>query len=589
MLSYIAPLSEILFTLRHVARLETLLSDGLFPTLDQALTQDLLAQAGNLAEAVIAPLNQPADRAGIRFANGRVGTAPGFAAAYQLWAAGGWNGIAAPEIWGGAGLPVLLNIATSEIHTAASMAFGVGPVLTQAAVDALLVHASADLQQRYLPALVAGTWTAAMNLTEPQAGSDLALIRSRAERAPDGSYRLTGQKIFITWGEHDLTDNIIHLVLARLPDAPRGTKGLSLFLVPKKLVNADGSLGADNDVCCTGVEHKLGLHASPTCSMSFGEQGGAVAWLVGEEHHGLACMFTMMNRARLATGMQGVAVAERAVQQALAYAKSRQQGRRLDGSGPCPIIEHPEVRRQLLTMQSLTAAARSIAYLTAAALDRAEQTGDHAAQQRASLLTPLAKIYGSEVGCHVTSLNMQVHGGQGYIEETGAAQLYRDVRVTPIYEGTNGIQAIDLVTRKLPREGGAALWALAAEWQALALTAHGQAALGATADRLEQTLAALISTARWLLDPARTPTEKLAAATPFAQLFGLAAGCALLTQGALAASQLLAQGDTDPAHVNRIVRARFFAETQATAASGLADTILYGTGSFDPALDPFAV
>ena len=372
------------------------------------------------------------------------------------WRKGGWNGLASPAEWGGQGLPQIVNAACTEMWNGASMAFGVGPLLTMGAIDALNAHGSDALKRAYLEKLVTGEWTGTMHLTEPQAGSDVGALRTRAERAADGTYRITGQKIFITYGEHDLTDNIIHFVLARLPDAPPGTRGISLFLVPKFLLNADGSPGARNDVRAHSIEHKLGIHGSPTCTMVFGDHGGATGFLIGEENAGMACMFTMMNRARLAVGLQGVGIAERATQQAIAYARERKQGRTtgMPAKESAPIIAHPDVKRMLMTMRALTQAARSICYATALALDRAERGTDKAAREaahaRASLLTPLAKAFSSDIGIEVTSLGVQVHGGMGFIEETGAAQLYRDARIAAIYEGTNGIQAIDLVTRKLP-------------------------------------------------------------------------------------------------------------------------------------------
>ncbi|MBP2227909.1 alkylation response protein AidB-like acyl-CoA dehydrogenase [Azospirillum agricola] len=593
-----APVDDILFTLRHVAGLTEVMRDGLFDGLDDDLARALLEQAGAFAEGVLAPLNRPGDRMGVRFADGAVRTPPGFPEAYRRWAEAGWNAVAAPEDWGGAGLPVMLNTAVMEMHTSACMAFGLGPVLTQGAVDALLAHGDAALRERWLPRLVSGAWTATMNLTEPQAGSDLALLRTRAVPAGDGTYRITGQKIFITCGEHDLTDNIVHLVLARLPDAPAGTRGISLFLVPKRLPGdgsanggpGDGAPGAMNDVRCAGVEHKLGLHASPTCTMVFGDGEGAVGWLVGEENRGLACMFTMMNRARLATGLQGVSIGERACQQALAYARERRQGR--VGSDPeaRPIIEHPDVRRTLLTMRALTAAARAVAYVTAEAIDRAERGGDAAARERADLLTPVTKAFCSEAGIEVASLGIQVHGGMGFVEETGAAQHLRDVRVTSIYEGTNGIQAIDLVTRKLPRGGGAAVRRLLADWRGIVEAARrtDAAALGASAPRLGEALDALGAATDWLLAEGRAPDDALAGASPFLRLFGLAAGGVLLLKGALAALALQGDGDRNPALRATVATARFYAENLATAAPGLARTVTGGAASLRLGPDVFA-
>jgi alkylation response protein AidB-like acyl-CoA dehydrogenase len=586
-MDYTPPTADMLFALRHIAGLDAVLADGLFPELDADTVEALLGQAGSFAGSVLAPLNRVADVQGIRFADGVVHTPSGFPAAYRQWAEAGWNAVAAPEAWGGSGLPVLLNTATMEMWTSACMAFAMGPVLTQAAVDTLLAHASDELQALYLPKLVSGAWTATMNLTEPQAGSDLGLLRTRAEPGSDGIYRLVGQKIFITYAEHDLTDNIVHLVLARLEGAPAGTRGLSLFLVPKRLVNPDGSLGERNDVRCTGVEHKLGLHGSPTCSVAFGERGGAMGWLVGHENQGLACMFTMMNRARLMTGLQGVAIAERACQQALAFARERRQGRVPGIAGTSPIIEHPDVRRMLMTMRALTAAGRAIAYVTAEAIDRAERGRDAAAQARADLLTPVTKAFCSDLGAEVASLGIQVHGGMGYVEETGAAQHWRDVRVAAIYEGSNGIQAIDLVTRKIPREGGAAVRETIAGWRTImaeaARTDHP--ALGALVPRLGEALGALEEATAWLLVPGRKPAETLAGATPYLRLFGLVAGGALLAKGALAALR----ENAGPACRAQVTIARFYAENLATAATGLARSVIEGAGSVQAACEALAV
>jgi butyryl-CoA dehydrogenase len=449
-MTYRAPVSDIAFTMRHVAGLDRAIADGVYGDLSADLVGTILEEAGRFANDVIAPLNREGDRHGATLKDGVVTSAPGWKEAYRAWTEAGWNALPGPADYGGQGLPTLLNSACVEMWNSASMAFGIGPVLTAGAIEALAAHASEDLKARYLEKLVSGEWTATMNLTEPQAGSDLAALRSRAEPAGNGAYRITGQKIFITYGEHDLTDNIIHLVLARLPDAPQGTRGISLFLVPKVLPD-----GARNDVRCHSLEHKLGIHASPTCTMIFGDEGGALGWLVGEENRGLACMFTMMNNARLAVGLQGVAIAERAYQQALGYAGERRQGRAIGAAeGMSAILQHPDVQRNLLTMKALTAASRAICYMTAEAIDRAHLEPDAAgrkkAHERASLLTPVAKAFSTDVGMEVASLGVQVHGGMGFIEETGAAQHYRDARIAPIYEGTNGIQAIDLVTRKLP-------------------------------------------------------------------------------------------------------------------------------------------
>src|SRR4051812_27471475 len=434
-MTYRAPVDDIAFALRNAAGLGPALADGLYGDLSDDVIQAVLEQAGKFATDVLAPLNAIGDRHGTPFKDGIVTTPPGWKEAYRAWTQAGWNGLAAPAQWGGQELPQAVNAACIEMWNSAAMAFGLGPVLTMAGVDALVTHGSDELKRAYLPKLVLGEWMGPMQLTEPQAGSDVGALRTKAERVADGSYRITGQKIFITYGEHDLTDNIIHLVLARLPDAPPGTKGISLFLVPKFLLNADGSIGPGNDVRAHSIEHKLGIHGSPTCTMVFGDQGGATGYLVGEENRGMACMFTMMNQARLSVGLQGVAIAERATQQALAFARERKQGRAIGAAADqsSPIIAHPDVKRMLLTMRALTRAARVICYATAVVLDRAQRGADDQARgqaaDRAALLTPIAKAFATDIGTEVASLGVQVHGGMGYIEETGAAQHYRDARI----------------------------------------------------------------------------------------------------------------------------------------------------------------
>ncbi|TMJ89284.1 MAG: acyl-CoA dehydrogenase, partial [Alphaproteobacteria bacterium] len=542
-MTYRAPVADISFALNNGAGFARALSDGLYGDLSADVVEAVLTQAGKFATDVLAPLNAVGDREGARFKDGAVTTAPGWKEAYRAWTQGGWNAVAAPAQWGGQDLPHALNAACLEMWNSAAIAFGLGPVLTMAAIDALVAHGSEELKRVYLPKLVSGEWMGTMQLTEPQAGSDVGALRTRAERAPDGSYRITGQKIFITYGEHDLTDNIIHLVLARLPEAPPGTKGLSLFLVPKFLVNADGSLGRRNDARAHSIEHKLGIHASPTCTMVYGDGGGATAFLVGEENCGMVCMFTMMNQARLSVALQGVAIAERATQQALAYARERKQGRAPGvETGSSPIIAHPDVKRMLLTMRTLTRAARALSYATAVALDRAERCPDEAerkaAHERASLLTPVAKAFSTDVGSEVASLGVQVHGGMGYIEETGAAQHYRDARIAQIYEGTNGIQAIDLVTRKLPLAGGATVRAYIGDIKRIveAVNATNNPAFGWTGVRLQDATEALERATNWLLGSQRNDlTAALAGATPYLRLFALAAGGALLAEEALAA------------------------------------------------------
>ncbi|MCB8820281.1 acyl-CoA dehydrogenase [Microvirga rosea] len=582
-MAYRAPVSDIAFTMRHVAGFDRAVEEGLYGDLSVDLAETILEEAGRFAADVIAPLNRGGDKHGATLKDGAVTTAPGWKEAYRAWTEAGWNALPGPADFGGQGLPTLLNSACVEMWNSASMAFGIGPILTMGAIEALIAHGTDDLRSRYLEKLVSGAWTATMNLTEPQAGSDLAALRSRAEPAGDGTYRIRGQKIFITYGEHDLTDNIIHLVLARLPDAPAGTRGISLFLVPKILPD-----GGRNDLRCAGVEHKLGIHGSPTCTMVFGDRDGAIGWLVGEENRGLNCMFTMMNNARLAVGLQGVAIAERAYQQALDYARERRQGRApgSSGDGMSPIADHPDVQRNLMTMKALTAASRAICYMTAAAIDRAHREQDAAkrrrAQERASLLTPVAKAFSTDIGAEVASIGVQVHGGMGYIEETGAAQHLRDARIAPIYEGTNGIQAIDLVMRKLPLSGGETVRAQIAAMRATVtrLMKEGTPLFGHTAPRLRDAVESLDRATGHLLKLvlANAPTEALAGATPYLRLFALAQGGAALADAALAANRLIGEGDDNPAHVGRIALCRFFAENIAVGAKGLEDTVLGGAG-----------
>jgi acyl-CoA dehydrogenase len=576
---YQAPLADIGFALKYGASLKAAIEQGLFGELTLDDVDAVLTEAGRFAGGVIAPLNRVGDKFGTPFKDGAVTTAPGWKEAYKAWRTGGWNGLAAPTAWGGQALPQTVNAACTEMWHSASMAFADGPMLTMAGIDALDAHGSDTLKKTYLEKLVTGEWMATMQLTEPQAGSDVGALRTRAERAGDGTYRITGQKIFITYGEHDLTDNIIHFVLARLPDAPPGTRGISLFLVPKFLLKADGTPGARNDVRAHSVEHKLGIHGSPTCTMILGDNGGATGFLIGEENGGMAAMFTMMNRARLAVGLQGVGVAECATQQAIAYAKDRKQGRvaGMKSAEMAPIIAQPDVRRMLLTMRALTQAARAICYSTAMALDRAERSAEQdareAAHQQASLLTPVAKAFSTDIANEVTSLGVQIHGGMGYIEETGAAQLFRDARIAAIYEGTNGIQAIDLVTRKLPLADGGAV---AAHCHGLrdiikALDASNDPAFGWTAVRLADAVESLSRATNWILARLdKEPDAVLAGASPYLRLFGYATGGCLLAKEALAAMRL--GGDATA----RLALTRFFAENFAVQAAALERVVVEG-------------
>lgn len=587
-MSYRAPVEETAFFLKTCTSLPRLMEQGLVD-LSPDLVGSILEEAGKFAADEIAPLDRIGDIKGNVLKDGVVTTAPGWKEAYAAWTEAGWNGVAAEEAFGGQHLPTTLTSVLTEFWNSASPAFGIGPVLTMGAVEALTQHGSKALQDTYLPKLVSGTWTGTMNLTEPQAGSDLAALRARAERHGDGTYRIFGSKIYISYGDHDIAENIVHLVLARLPDAPAGTKGISLFLVPKFLVNADGSLGARNDVKVVGIEHKLGLHGSPTCTMSYGEGGeGAVGYLVGAENRGLACMFTMMNNARLAVGIQGVAVAERATQRAIAFAKERRQGRApgAPANETSPIIAHPDVRRMLLTMRAETEAARALCLRTADALDRAHRAPDAvqraAALDEASLLTPVAKAFATDAGIKVSSIGIQVHGGMGYIEETGAAQHFRDARIFAIYEGTNGIQAIDLVTRKLPLREGTLVDGLIADFRADAqrISALNAPEFGHAGERLGEAVEALARATRRMLDwVPDEPVKALAGATPYLALFARAAGGAYLARVALAAHAARAAGESDPRHAARIATARFFAENLAVEASGLELAVTHGEGT----------
>ena len=579
-MTYQAPIKDILLALNHGAGLKAAVAAGHYGDFDADITEAVLEEAGKFASDVLAPLNRIGDAHGIKLDAGKVTTAPGWPDAYRRWTEAGWNAVSGPESHGGQGLPLAINAACTEIWSASNIAFGLCPLLTLSAIEALDAHGSAELKDIYLGKLISGEWTGTMQLTEPQAGSDVGALRTRADRAPDGTYRLKGTKIFITYGDHDMTDNIVHFVLARLPDAPAGTKGISLFLVPKFLVNEDGSLGARNDIYASGVEHKLGMHASPTCTMTMGDHGGAIGYLIGEENQGMRCMFTMMNQARLGVGLEGVGIADRAYQQALGYAQERRQGRAVgsSASGSDPIIVHPDVKRMLMQMRAMTAASRTICYATAVALDVAARAKDAKvradAAARGALLTPIAKAFSTDIGSEVAYLGVQVHGGMGFIEETGAAQHYRDARITAIYEGTNGIQAIDLVTRKLGANGGASVWALLAELDAIVKQVEGSndPAFGTTGQKLRDALGALERASRWLLERlASSPNDALAGATPYLRLFGATLGGCYLASEALAAraEQL---GDA----ARYVALARFFAENITVQAPSLEKSVTDG-------------
>ena len=580
---YVAPVDDIMVALKGAADIPGLMANGFYGSLDLETIEAILGEAGKFSSDVLDPLNRIGDRVGARLEGNRVVTAPGWRAAYAQFAEAGWSALPCPQEYGGQQLPETLAMAVCEIWNSANLAFGLCSLLTQGAIDALEADGSDALKRIFLPRMISGEWTGSMNLTEPHAGSDVGAITTHAERMDDGTYRITGTKIFITYGEHDLTENIVHLVLARLPDAPQGTRGISLFLVPKRLVNDDGSLGERNDVVCVGLEHKLGIHGSPTAVMKFGERGGATGYLIGEENRGLATMFIMMNAARLAVGIQGVAVAERATQHALAYARERRQGRSVDqkSAAMVPIVEHADVRRMLSTMRAMTQASRAICYATAAEIDvsrRAHNAADRRlAADRAAVLTPVAKAFSTDAGCEVASLGVQIHGGMGFVEETGAAQFYRDARILPIYEGTNGIQAIDLVMRKLPLGEGRAASDLIDEFEAFArdIAALDRADLGRTGQRLCSTIAALREATEWMEEAIQdTPQAALAGATPYLRLFGLAAGGHYLARSAVTA--LAVGGALAREH---LAMARFFAENISVAGPGLALAIKSGSAS----------
>jgi acyl-CoA dehydrogenase len=579
-MTYRAPINDMLLALNHGAGLQAAVKAGYYGDFDSDIAAAVLEEAGRFATDVLAPLNRIGDQNGVKLENDQVTTAPGWPDAYRRWTEAGWNAVSGSEAFGGQGLPLAINAVCTEIWSASNMAFGLCPLLTLSAIEALDAHGSAELKKIYLEKLVSGAWTGTMHLTEPQAGSDVGALRTRAERADDGSYRLSGTKIFITYGDHDMTDNIVHFVLARLPDAPAGTKGISLFLVPKFLVNADGSLGARNDIYPSGIEHKLGIHASPTCTMTMGDKGGAVGYLIGEENRGMLCMFTMMNQARLGVGLEGVGIADRAYQQALAFAQERKQGRGIGSKtdGMDTIIVHPDVKRMLMQMRAMTAAARSICYATAVALDVSVRAKDAKvrsdAAARGALLTPIAKAFSTDIGNEVTYLGVQIHGGMGFIEETGAAQHYRDARITSIYEGTNGIQSIDLVTRKLAANGGASVWALLDELNGIVkqVEASNDPAFGTTGAKLRDGLGSLDRASKWLLERvASAPNDALAGATPYLRLFGSTLGGCMLAGEALAAK---ANGDAGGDPQRYVTLARFFAENVTVQSGSLEKTVI---------------
>ena len=594
-MTYHAPVKQIRFALDAIANLPRLYGNSAFGELGHDLVDAVLDEAGRFAGEVIAPLNRISDKEGAKLENGVVSLPTGFVAAYKAFVAGGWNGITGPVEFGGQGLPHVVGIAVQEMWQSACMAFGLCPVLTQGVIEALQIHGTPEQQKMYLPKLIEGVWTGTMNLTEPHAGSDVGALKAKAVKQPDGTYKITGTKIFITWGEHDAAENVIHMVLARLPDAPPGTRGISLFLVPKFLVKPDGSLGSRNDLRCVGIEHKLGIHGSPTCVMSYGDGGGATGYLIARENKGMSAMFTMMNAARLNIGVQGVAIAERSFQQALAFARERRQGKPFglqhETAEMTPIIHHADVRRMLLTQKAIAEAGRSICLANAIAIDGArhgETDAERAtAKAREELLTPLSKAWCTDMGVEAASLGLQVHGGMGFIEETGAAQYYRDVRITPIYEGTNGIQANDLIGRKLALEGGDTVRRFLDETKETAAhcTQSRRAEVAAIGRELTRAHRAAESATAWLQDKMRsTPTEALPGATPYLKMMGLLAGAHYLGRGALVAHERIAKEPDNKRFLEaRIATAQFFAEQLLPAAEGLLGPITRG------AAGPFAL
>jgi len=558
------PYKDAAFVIDELIGFDRLCEEGGLQDVNAELVSAILEEASRLAAEVIAPLNVVGDREGATLDEVGVRETPGFAEAYRQYAEGGWASLPFGEEYGGQGMPKLVGTATEEIWQTANLSFSLCPLLTHGAVDALEQHGSDELKAAYLPKMISGEWTGTMNLTEPQAGSDLAAVATRA--VPDGDrYLLTGQKIFITWGDHQMTDNVIHLVLARLPDAPPGVKGISLFLVPKFLLDENGNPAERNDVHCVSLEHKLGIHASPTCVMSFGDKGGAVGFLVGEENRGLMAMFTMMNVARQSVGLQGLSVSSRSYQQALAWAKERLQGTRSDGSR-YPIIEFPDVRRMLLLMKSGTEAMRALAYTAAAEIDRSRLARDPAEAARhfarVELYTPIVKGWLTEMSQELTSYGIQIHGGMGFVEETGSAQFYRDARITTIYEGTTGIQANDLVGRKTLANEGAVLADLLAEIEETAKALKGEAGLAPLGAALTESLERARKALQWVLEHAREDRNVAGAASVnFLMLLGYLCGGWLMGQSALKASARLAAGGGDRTFLQtKLVTARFFCE-----------------------------
>ncbi|RZJ60969.1 MAG: acyl-CoA dehydrogenase [Acidovorax sp.] len=596
-MSYIAPVKDMLFAIEHLARIEQIAQIPGFEDAGLDTAQAVLEECAKFNEGVLAPLNFEGDKNPSSWKDGVVTTTPGFKEAFRQYGEGGWQGLQHPADFGGQGLPKTIGAACIEMTNSANMSFALCPLLTDGAIEALLTAGSDELKATYLEKLVTGEWTGTMNLTEPQAGSDLALVRTRAEPQADGSYKVFGTKIFITYGEHDMAENIVHLVLARVAGAPEGVKGISLFVVPKFMVNQDGTLGARNDAHCVSIEHKLGIKASPTAVLQFGDHGGAVGYLVGEENRGLEYMFIMMNAARYAVGMQGIAISERAYQKAVQYAKDRVQSRPVDGSmaASAAIIHHPDVKRMLMTMRATVEGCRAMATVAAAAFDAAHHhpDADTRKQNQAfyEFMVPLVKGYSTETSLEVTSLGVQVHGGMGFIEETGAAQYYRDAKILTIYEGTTAIQANDLVGRKTARDGGQVAKGIAAQIETTEgeLLASGTPAALAVAKRLTAARKALLDVIDFVAGGTKTqPNAVFAGSVPYLMLAGNVVAGWQLARSLLVAQTLLHKGQDTAFMQAKITTAQFYAEHILVKAPGLRDSIVEGAASVtELALDAF--
>jgi len=587
---YRAPTDDMLFVLEHIADLSELASREGYDHADLETVEGVLGEAARFMEEQLVPLNQRGDQEGLVVENGQIFHPDGFTDAYARFVEAGWNGIALEESHGGGGMPGCVGLAVQEMMTASNMAFSLCPLLTQGAIDAISHHASETLQEIYLPKMVSGEWSGTMNLTEPHAGSDVGALTTKAVPREDGAWLISGTKIFITYGEHELSENIIHLVLARTPDAPPGTKGISLFIVPKYLVNDDGSLGERNDLRVVSSEHKIGIHASPTCVMSYGDESGAVGWMVGEENTGMRAMFTMMNNARLSVGLQGLSLTERSYQQARQYSLDRKQGKaigaQLEAGDSSPIADHADVRRMLMTMRANAEAMRCVMYANAAAIDFANSSEDETEREYwdalTALLTPISKGWGTDLGVEMTSLGVQTHGGMGYVEETGAAQHWRDVRIAPIYEGTNGIQAADLVFRKLPLGGGQVIEKFISEIGRLAEQLGEDEQLGSIGQALLEGKDQFREAALWLGGRlAGQPNDAAAGSVPFMRLAGVVVGGFYLARSAQVAQHLLDSGKGDVEFLtDKITIAQFYAEQILPTVAGLVPTITQGADRF---------